>query len=621
MTLLGNYNLQLNGNVMNPVTLQSTSDAASTYPMITFAGTLKNISLSNVEIYAEASSRKQIIVVDSLNVEKIHFENLRIYSTSALGKTIYISSTQPTEITMLNTAISGNSGVHISHQGSLNMEFVDISIEHAATEEISVGLFYSGKSLSAYNCVFTSNFVSIDAKSDTIMLNSNHFGFDPHSFPPQNYFEHVVLEGDDVRVIGNFFSELIVPVALSLRYVTRYCLIEYNHFIFGRFLHTSGYLGSVIAIDSPETTIIGQKNIFENNEGIKYLVQVTTSTSNGVPRLEWTYNTMFVSKMDKYIVSDIPSDIRYNFWGTTYLPMINDLISMNNTYTINPYLNVPHYTNSSDIIDCVELFGKQVDSMCKYGTCSSVIGLNPSVCSGHGICSLNNTCICDQGYSGKECEDFYCFNKHYKAFDVCNMNQCVGPDKCDCKQKHLQSGDNCQYFTCNGISDKNSTVCSGNGKCVNPNFCDCNNGYFGQNCELWTCGNVTRQRVEFLDPLGCTFKGDSGCNMRGICISYNKCSCTGGYYGQYCEDFNCGGIEKDSPNVCTGRGKCVDINRCECQKGVYEGLNCELAVCFTKSGSLACSGHGTCITPNKCECSAGYTGPECEFPICSKFYR
>jgi hypothetical protein len=162
---------------------------------------------------------------------------------------------------------------------------------------------------------------------------------------------------------------------------------------------------------------------------MKYLVQVTTSTSNGLPRLEWTYNIMFVSKTDKNIFSDIPSDICYNFWGTISLFMINNLISMNNTYMINPYLNEPHYINSSDITDCVELFNKQVDSMCKYGMCSNVIGLNPSVCSRHGICSLNNTYTCDQGYSGKEHEDFYCFNKHYKAFDVCNMNQCVGPDK------------------------------------------------------------------------------------------------------------------------------------------------------------------------------------------------
>ncbi len=55
MTLVGNYDLQLNRNVMNPVTLQSTSDVASSYPMITFAETLKNISFFNVEIYAEAS--------------------------------------------------------------------------------------------------------------------------------------------------------------------------------------------------------------------------------------------------------------------------------------------------------------------------------------------------------------------------------------------------------------------------------------------------------------------------------------------------------------------------------------------------------------------------------------
>jgi hypothetical protein len=117
---------------------------------------------------------------------------------------------------MLNTAISGNSGVHISHQGLLYMEYIDISIDHHATNEVSVGLFYSGKSLNVYNCVFTSNFVSIDAKSNSIILNMNHFGFDPHSFPPQNYFRHVLLEGDDVHVIRNFFSDLIVPVALSL---------------------------------------------------------------------------------------------------------------------------------------------------------------------------------------------------------------------------------------------------------------------------------------------------------------------------------------------------------------------------------------------------------------------
>lgn len=45
-------------------------------------------------------------------------------------------------------------------------------------------------------------------------------------------------------------------------------------------------------------------------------------------------------------------------------------------------------------------------------------------------------------------------------------------------------------YTCFGISPTDPTVCSGNGNCTATDTCVCNTGYFGSNCNTWSCSGV-----------------------------------------------------------------------------------------------------------------------------------
>ncbi|KAL0488539.1 tenascin-N [Acrasis kona] len=79
---------------------------------------------------------------------------------------------------------------------------------------------------------------------------------------------------------------------------------------------------------------------------------------------------------------------------------------------------------------------------CNNFTCNSVSYTNASVCSGNGICADYNTCICNQGYTGVNCE--------------------------------IYNGYNCSGFN-------SSYACSGNGYCTSNGTCICPLNYTGPN--------------------------------------------------------------------------------------------------------------------------------------------
>lgn len=45
----------------------------------------------------------------------------------------------------------------------------------------------------------------------------------------------------------------------------------------------------------------------------------------------------------------------------------------------------------------------------------------------------------------------------------------------------------CIYYNCGGILSSNGTVCSSRGSCIADNTCQCNSGYFGDNCQFVKC--------------------------------------------------------------------------------------------------------------------------------------
>jgi alpha-tubulin suppressor-like RCC1 family protein len=80
--------------------------------------------------------------------------------------------------------------------------------------------------------------------------------------------------------------------------------------------------------------------------------------------------------------------------------------------------------------------------------CYGFVSDDPYVCSHHGACIAADTCVCDSGYSGN----------------------------------------NCEIFSCNSVLSTNSSACAGNGHCMKSNFCFCYPGWSGANCDVRSYG-------------------------------------------------------------------------------------------------------------------------------------
>ncbi len=84
-------------------------------------------------------------------------------------------------------------------------------------------------------------------------------------------------------------------------------------------------------------------------------------------------------------------------------------------------------------------------------TCFGTPSNDPGVCSGNGVCASQDTCQCDLGFTGDQC------------------------------QTPPPNG-----FTCFGIPSDNPTVCSGNGQCTSQDTCQCSSGFQGNECQTPT---------------------------------------------------------------------------------------------------------------------------------------
>ncbi|KAF0975103.1 hypothetical protein FDP41_005856 [Naegleria fowleri] len=218
----------------------------------------------------------------------------------------------------------------------------------------------------------------------------------------------------------------------------------------------------------------------------------------------------------------------------------------------------------------------------------------------------------------------YCNGIAATAPNVCSgFGKCVAPNTCQCYPGRF--GSNCDdtappsnsTFICNGIPAYSASVCSGAGKCVGPNMCQCPPDRFGFNCENFLCFG----------------KSIGACNSNGACVAPNTCQCkpnfagpecgvcAAGYTGMFCERPTCFGVDSLNKYVCSGNGACVAPNKCQCKNGAF-GERCEQFTCGDGS-KPPCSGHGICIGPQMCACNASSTtgywgGANCE--MCQPSY-
>eukprot|EP01080_Neovahlkampfia_damariscottae_P006759 gene6759-10924_t len=233
--------------------------------------------------------------------------------------------------------------------------------------------------------------------------------------------------------------------------------------------------------------------------------------------------------------------------------------------------------------------------------CNEKNNTDPTVCSSRGVCDFTDTCICESGFTGNDCELNVCGGKNQSDSTVCSgRGICSSPNNCTCESEYF--GENCYGSFCFGINSTNSSVCSGNGTCVALDNCSCNHGYTGYLCDFLNCNgkNVSDPEV---------------CSGNGTCVSVDNCTCNNGYLGNNCESHTCSGVIYNNTTVCSGNGMCIGYNKCLCKSG-YTGLNCDLPICFGNHSTDACSGNGICKSPDNCVCNSNFSGQTCELFYC-----
>lgn len=271
----------------------------------------------------------------------------------------------------------------------------------------------------------------------------------------------------------------------------------------------------------------------------------------------------------------------------------------------------------------------------------------PNFCSGHGACGKNSTCTCQPGWtSAPDCSVEGCVGDCGDKRGRCDM------DSKTCVCNHGYTGKNCERSSC--LND-----CSNHGTCK-EHRCECNAGYSGADCSVKTCSTScgihgvcdsgTCKCEDGWSGIACTIeKCDPECENGGICLD-NVCHCPDSFTGSTCSDRTCS-------KTCEKHGVCdPETGECLCDY-MHWGKNCELEACpgspdpsplkfsvtikdgevhvsHNKDGSndrrggwlpqgvslqasLMCSGHGIC-SPNtkKCTCSEGWIGEDCASSVC-----
>ncbi|MEQ2229742.1 hypothetical protein ILYODFUR_021997 [Ilyodon furcidens] len=183
----------------------------------------------------------------------------------------------------------------------------------------------------------------------------------------------------------------------------------------------------------------------------------------------------------------------------------------------------------------VEMLEREVSTLraqCGSGCCGegSAMGRLDFIpgCSSHGSFSFDLCgCICEEGWSGKNCSEPRCPND-CSGQGVCIEGECV----CD----RDFGGDNCSEPRC-------PLDCSGRGLCIDGE-CVCEESFTGEDCMVGRCLN--------------------DCSDQGLCVN-GTCQCRPGYVGEDCSLVYCA-------NNCSKKGVCKE-GFCVCQDG-FAGDDC-----------------------------------------------
>ena len=265
-------------------------------------------------------------------------------------------------------------------------------------------------------------------------------------------------------------------------------------------------------------------------------------------------------------------------------------------------------------------------------------------------CQQNSTCQTnDHGYSCKCGFGWLGHNCQYSMKDCGQTNPCAYDEathtfhgqcmfdgnriSCRCEQEEMYGqpfwfGDYCSYeqLECHYDTEnyqkglmQRGAPCSGHGLCTlnrahkanRPPFtCVCDNGYFGERCEILVDTSNT-----------CLFYGTAclhgSCDS---CHSANNCTCVcyDGWEGQLCTEE----IDECDPNPCKNNAPCHDQFNdfyCDCSAipGQFGGKFCAEQVTCAQlpcgDGAITCNDESaTTLSDIKCLCHQGWIGDRCE---------
>lgn len=104
----------------------------------------------------------------------------------------------------------------------------------------------------------------------------------------------------------------------------------------------------------------------------------------------------------------------------------------------------------------------------------------------NGVCSLNNQCVCVNGFQMSEdhenvCEPF-CAKKCVNSF-------CINPNECECDIGYRLGYNESEKHICHPICDSEAEDNNGciNGTCIAPATCECHVGFMLSTMTNFTC--------------------------------------------------------------------------------------------------------------------------------------
>lgn len=141
---------------------------------------------------------------------------------------------------------------------------------------------------------------------------------------------------------------------------------------------------------------------------------------------------------------------------------------------------------------------------------------------------------CKAGYFGDTCDMWNCSGLLYNTTNICNNGTCSSPENCSCFENYY--GQTCEKWDCFGTYYNDSRVCASRGQCVAPNVCECfSPDYAGSDCQFDTCCMFYYEFILIISIDGISQNDSRVCSGRGKCVSYNSCQCTNWYGGSNCQ--------------------------------------------------------------------------------------